>query len=203
MNEETLLIIAIVVLAIVLLGAVGTGFSGFFERYTNFMVWFQGADWKKINLILALIFSIFNFGFIGFLALILRRYHALIGRVPETKEKEKIVLPAEEIRETWKNIHALANSSNPSDWSIAILQADVLLSDVLKNLGYEGATMADQLKITDPTHLPSIDRVWAAHRLRNVIAHDPTEPHTQETILHALDSFEQGLAELGIMGEKK
>ncbi len=203
MSEDTLLIIAIVVLAVLLLGAVGVGFGGALDRYTHIASWFQNVEWKKINLIFALIFSLINFGLIGFLGVIIRRHHALVWRVPEIKTKEAVVLPKDEISQTWKNIKALTHSGSSSDWSIAILQADVLLSDVLHNLGYEGATMADQLKIVDPTRLPSLKNVWAAHRLRNVIAHDPTETHTHETMLHAIDSFERGLKELGMMEEEK
>lgn len=200
MTEDKLIIFFIIVLAAVLLGILATGAGGMLERYTNIAAWFNGIHWKKINLILALIFSAFNLFFIGFLAVIIRRHIALISHEPAAAQaKEKAVLPKDEISQTWKNIRELGNSNNPSDWSIAILQADVLLSDVLRNLGYDGETMAEQLKIVDPTRMPSLERVWSAHRLRNMIAHDPTQELTRETVIQALKSFEQGLAELGMM----
>jgi hypothetical protein len=86
---------------------------------------------------------------------------------------------------------------------MAVIRADALLEDVLMHLGYEGATLAERLKIIDASQMPSLDRVWSAHRLRNMIVHDPLEQHTKETIIQALRSYEQALKELGMMEESK
>ena len=93
----------------------------------------------------------------------------------------------------------LMNSTNPSDWNMAVLRADALLDEILIKLGYEGETMADRLKIVNSRQIPSLERVWAAHRLRNNIAHDPLEQNTREIIVYAVKAYEQALTELGMM----
>ena len=109
----------------------------------------------------------------------------------------------EEGGRAWDGIRDLANSGNPSDWNMAVLRADALLDDILSRQGYDGITMAERLKVVDPVKLPSLDRLWSAHRLRNMIAHDPLEQHTKETIIHALRSYEVALKELGMLREEK
>jgi len=47
--------------------------------------------------------------------------------------------------------------------------------------------------------MPSLDRVWSAHRLRNAIAHDPMTEHTKEIIINALRAYQDALREMGVM----
>ena len=75
----------------------------------------------------------------------------------------------------------------------------VIVDDVLQDLRYEGPTLADRLRIVDPTKLPSLERIWSSHRLRNIIAHEPLEQHPRETIIEALRAYEQGFRDLGFL----
>lgn len=109
----------------------------------------------------------------------------------------------EEARSAWEEIQRLAASQNPSEWNMAIIRADGLFDEALQRLGYEGESMADRLKIIDPAKLPSLERIWSAHRLRNTIVHGALQEHTKETISYALRSYEQGLIELGVLGPQK
>ena len=79
------------------------------------------------------------------------------------------------------------------------IPAGATVDDLLSHLGYEGETIAERLKIVDPTQLKSIDRVWSAHRLRNAIAHEPLQQYTREMIMHALDSYQLAFQELGFL----
>ena len=85
---------------------------------------------------------------------------------------------------------------------MAVIRADGLLDSALLDRGYEGETVADRLKIVDSTKMPSLERVWSAHRLRNLIVHGPLEAHPKETIVYALRSYELALKELGMLKEK-
>ena len=82
---------------------------------------------------------------------------------------------------------------------MAVLRADALLDETLRDAGYEGPTMADRLKVVDPNQLPSLDRVWSSHRLRNAIAHDPTDQYSRETIVSAIASYRAAFRDLGFM----
>lgn len=74
--------------------------------------------------------------------------------------------------ERWAAVQENVGSSSEGDWRLAILEADILLDDMLKDLGAFGDTLGERLKSTTPHTLPSIQKAWEAHLVRNKIAHD-------------------------------
>lgn len=192
-----------VILGLAILVIFGAFLGGVFSRYEEVIEWFRSAAWQRLNLTLALISMPFNIFFLCIIVVIFRRYQRLIAKkIVAESAIAHAPPPKDEIANNWTQIREFANSTNPSDWNMAVLRADALLEDVLTHLGYEGTTLAERLKIVDSTKLPSIERVWSAHRLRNMIAHDPMEQHMKETIVHALRSYEQALKELGVFKEE-
>ncbi len=71
----------------------------------------------------------------------------------------------------WEGISILASSNNESDWRRAILDADIMLAELLNERGYPGATLGDQLKMANPLQFTTIQIAWEAHRMRNALAH--------------------------------
>lgn len=192
-------VIPVLVIGLVVFAIFGAFIAKGFHWYEGILNALYSWDWMTIRRNLAIFFTFVNAALVALAMYSLRRIVEL-RKAGLVEEKEiHPVLPRDEVRESWSHIRDLANSSNPSDWNMAVLRADALLDDVLRHMGYEGVSMADRLKIVDPARLKSIDRVWSGHRLRNMIAHDPTEQHTKETIIHALRSYEQAMKELDMM----
>jgi hypothetical protein len=75
----------------------------------------------------------------------------------------------------WENVQSHISSTNPSDWRQAILEADVMLDDILTDLGYQGAGVGEKLKRVNPGDMKSLDEAWEGHKIRNQIAHEGTE----------------------------
>lgn len=197
---NTLIIAAIIFIAAVgILGGVG---AALFGNYVDFIQRFYSYNWRFAYILITGIVGVLDTGLLIAVGVIYRKY-ADVGKgreVGPVKEiTTRIAPPQEELAANWQDITALAASDNPSDWNMAVLRADAQLDDMLSHLGYDGETMADRLKIVDPTKLTSLDRVWSAHRLRNAIAHDPLEQHTRETIIHSLKSYEAAFKELKLM----
>ncbi|OGC84951.1 hypothetical protein A3F55_02970 [Candidatus Adlerbacteria bacterium RIFCSPHIGHO2_12_FULL_53_18] len=71
----------------------------------------------------------------------------------------------------WETIVMLAASPQESDWRRAIIEADVMLGDLLTSQGYRGATIGDQLKDANPLQFTTLDLAWKAHKMRNDVAH--------------------------------
>lgn len=195
--------VAIVIL-LVALSVLGVYINEVLDLYQRALDWFYSKNWQRINFWLTIIFSTTNAGLLTFIIFTIWRYTKLdeIVRAEGVQKEELPEPPEKEVGQQWGHIRGLANSENPSDWNMAVLRADALLDDILKHLGYMGETMAERLKIVDPTKFSSLDSVWSAHRLRNMIAHDPLEQHTRETIIHALRSYDQALKDLGMFEEK-
>ena len=64
------------------------------------------------------------------------------------------------------------NSPNPGDWRLCILEADIMLSEMLNKLNYKGDTIGDKLKTAAKGDFQTLDFAWEAHKIRNAIAHE-------------------------------
>lgn len=74
--------------------------------------------------------------------------------------------------ERWAAVVENVSSASESDWRLAILEADIVLDDMLKDIGALGDTVADRLKSVNEHTLPSVQKAWQAHLVRNRLAHD-------------------------------
>lgn len=199
--SEIALASIIFILVVSIIGAYLTGVLG---RYIDFVDAF-GEFWRKAHLLIAVIVTMMNIGLIIFMAQILRKFfhlnvqHPLFIVPADASPRERAVPLEKEVSGEWEGIKKFASSQNASEWNMAVLQADALLDDVLQHMGHEGNTVKERLDLVDPTQLPSYDRVLSAHRLRNMIAHDPMVQHTKETISHALASYELAFREFGVL----
>lgn len=75
----------------------------------------------------------------------------------------------------WNNVIAHIESEHPSDWRLAIIEADVMLAELLDKLNLNGDTMGDKLKSVERSDFITLDDAWEAHKIRNQIAHEGSE----------------------------
>lgn len=114
---------------------------------------------------------------------------SLDGENTESKENEK-----------WVKILAHAHSENPAEWRLAIIEADIMLDELLTDLEYQGEGVGEKLKAVDPTDMLTLDLAWEAHKIRNRIAHsgqdfDLSERETRRVI----KLFEEVFREFGVV----
>ena len=79
------------------------------------------------------------------------------------------------LAEKWQTVQAHINSDNPSQWRLAILEADIMLDDILDKMGYQGDSIGDKLKGIEKSDFLTLDAAWEAHRIRNQIAHEGSD----------------------------
>lgn len=72
----------------------------------------------------------------------------------------------------WKHIESLVNGATAHEWREAIIEADILLDEVLTNRGYVGDGLGEKLKSADRLTFSTLDDAWEAHKVRNQIAHE-------------------------------
>lgn len=72
----------------------------------------------------------------------------------------------------WARIVTHLNSDNESDWRLAILEADLILEEMLHSMGYNGDSIADQLRGVERSDFNTLDQAWEGHKVRNKIAHE-------------------------------
>ena len=74
----------------------------------------------------------------------------------------------------WQGVVARTATNDESQWKLAIIEADTILDEAIKQLGFKGKTMGDRMKQIKPGKFPMLEEAWRAHRVRNYIVHDPT-----------------------------
>lgn len=87
----------------------------------------------------------------------------------------------------WDKIVAQSNSMNPSDWRTAIIDADVMLEELLRAQSYHGDGVGEMLKSVEKSDFLTLEAAWDAHKVRNQIAHptpdfDLTDRETKRVI---------------------
>ena len=78
-------------------------------------------------------------------------------------------------KKRWENVTRQIESLNENDWKNAIIEADIILGELLVKLGYKGATIGEQLKRVARSDFKTIDQAWEAHKVRNQIAHEGSD----------------------------
>ncbi len=72
----------------------------------------------------------------------------------------------------WEKILKNIDSLNESDWRLAILEADIMLGDLLERMYLPGDTIGDKLKAVEKSDFTTLDNAWEAHKVRNQVAHE-------------------------------
>ena len=73
----------------------------------------------------------------------------------------------------WDVIMEKLKSGLESDYKLAVIEADGVLDEVLKKVGYKGENLEARLKQLSPVHYPDLDKMQEVHRIRNDIVRDP------------------------------
>jgi hypothetical protein len=74
--------------------------------------------------------------------------------------------------EKWKKVLDYLFSTNQNDWKLAIIEADLMLFDLLTQMGFKGENLGDKLKEANQNKFKNINSAWEVHNIRNKIAHE-------------------------------
>jgi len=99
----------------------------------------------------------------------------------------------------WNKIIKTIQANSPEALKVAIIEADKLVDDALKQLGFEGETMADRLNTVSVDDVKSLERLWRAHRVRNNLVHTPGFEVSPEITKDVLSNYETFLKEIKLL----
>lgn len=131
--------------------------------------------------------------FVFFLAAVLIIGAILFGVITMTKGGSK-QLDVNRYRTKWLEIEQKLVRDDTASYQLSVLNADKLLDQALKEKGISGDTMGARMKVVKWSNA---NAVWAAHKLRNQIAHESDVEFDYITARRALASFKQGLKDIG------
>lgn len=121
---------------------------------------------------------------------------------PDTREVPSGYIPDTNgiTNPTWNMIQSYAQSGNPAELRLAIIEADIMLFDVLKKSGFDGDHIGDVLKNINKSQLANIDSAWRAHKVRNELAHQGSNYVLSRTAAeNALGEYKKVFDDLGLI----
>lgn len=129
----------------------------------------------------------------------------LLGKINNIYGVQKAMLyienskAEEQVNPHWNKIINLAESLNESDWRLSVLEADIMLSELLDKMSLPGDTLSDKLKSVERSDFLSIDDAWEAHKVRNKIAHEKDFVLTQREAKRVITLYENVFREFQII----
>lgn len=105
-------------------------------------------------------------------------------------------LDVEQYRSRWLSIEQSVVKDSEPTYHMAVMNADKLVDQALRESGVKGQTMGDRMKFARD-RWSHRDALWAAHKLRNQIAHEPDVRINYDTTRRALAGFKRALKDLG------
>jgi len=112
----------------------------------------------------------------------------VIYDIAHVKEEKKV---ASDKAVRWQAILDKVNSDSDTSWKIAIMDADILLDEVLQEQGYTGAGVGERLKQVGPEFKDSVQYAWEGHKVRNQVAHDAQYVLSQRDARQAISMYER------------
>ena len=173
----------------------------FNDFYSSFYDYFSTYDWAYFLFWARIISGAISVALIAAIAVIVKKLAFYNRPLRREKPGVKIHPVRKAAKEPWLAILKKLDSENPSDWNLAIMQADSIVDNILKEMGLGGETMGERMKALDKSRLASLDDLWEAHRIRNEIAHSSEKNVTKHRAVYAVSLFEEVLKELGYIEE--
>ncbi|MHB1316483.1 MAG: hypothetical protein ACYCZW_01360 [Minisyncoccota bacterium] len=102
---------------------------------------------------------------------------------------ESVVTPVS-INRSWDRVKLYIESYNESEWRLAVIEADIMLAELLDTMNLGGDSIGDKLKGVEKSDFTTLDLAWEAHKIRNQIAHDPSFMLTQREAKRVIGLYE-------------
>lgn len=172
-------IIFLILVVTGVLAATGKWISQYHDAWITFV--------NKLPFILINIFSryvVFAF-FLSIILLFALIYYSIKEREIRKKIMSRVLPPEGEKKiafekavfenPKWKLVEDHINSDDPNKWKLAILEADIILSEILDTLNLPGEGVGEKLKNVEASDFDNIEQAWEAHKIRNAIAHQGSD----------------------------
>ena len=153
----------------------------------------QDQNW----IIVKIIFIVVSVLLVILIAMVILKIKNLMGvKINLLKE----ILPPEPatsgLNARWEEIEKHINSTREAEWKFAVIEADKLIDEVLKGVGFQGDTMGDRLMNIQPGQLTTLQNLWEAHKIRNRLVHDVNYFLRYTEAKRAVGLYEKTLKEL-------
>lgn len=96
------------------------------------------------------------------------------------------------VSKRWQGIIEKLESPSMGDWKLAILEADIILDEIVHRMKYPGETLGEKLKNVERSDFNTADKAIEAHKVRNTIARESGNFFiTQEEARRVIDLYRE------------
>lgn len=110
-------------------------------------------------------------------------------------EYEPLKTKKGKVTKEWEKIARRLEIEDEASYKLAIIEADKLVDNLLKDMNYAGESMGDRLKMIDESKLKNINELWEAHKARNNIVHDANFKLSYREAQRIIETYENVLRE--------
>lgn len=96
----------------------------------------------------------------------------------------------------WAKITSRLETGLEAEYKLAVIEADSILDNILKRIGFGGVTLGERLERLTVATLPNLKQILEAHKIRNNIVHDPDYRLTLDEARRMSGIYEQALRDL-------
>jgi hypothetical protein len=169
--------------------------ENFPQNLMSFFIYPPESEWLLIVKIVFIVSFLFIIGFIIF-ALVKSSWLKFLILYDASEFLSFRPFGARKIEKDWRKIIIRLNTGLESEYKLAVIEADNMLNDTLKKMGYKGESPGERLEKLTSATLSNIEEVSAAHKVRNNIIHDPNFKLSLDEARKKLDIFEKAFRDL-------
>jgi hypothetical protein len=155
----------------------------------------QFEEWL---LILKISFIVLSLGMVGFMVFAIIKSSWLKYLILYDAAEFLSFRPygVKKLEKQWGKITARLDTGLESEYKLAIIEADSMMDDTLKRMGYSGESLGERLEKLTSATLPNIEDIKQAHQTRNNIIHDPDYSLSLDDARSLLGVYERAFRDL-------
>jgi len=172
-----------------------------YQIYDWVYAYYFSGQWRQILVILKIVALAVSFLLAIFILFLLFRIRTDIKKSLK-RVSESIAgtnLPQKVFHKRWQSILKKAESEDEDSQKLAIIEADKMLDDLLKETGLKGENMGERLKQIDPNQIANLEALWEAHKIRNRIVHEPDYRLKPNEVKEVIEIYRRALEDLGAL----
>jgi len=166
--------------------------------YKDIIKFYNSGAFSVIKFLLGI------YAIIVFVDIILLLVHrGLGGNIRETLTgmniPQELTSKKKKTRAMWSKIRQRLESANEAEYKMAIIEADDIINELVRGLGYKGENFGERLSNIPDAQIANIEGMKQAHELRNRIIHDENLTLSREESDNALSHYEEFLRSFQVL----
>ena len=99
----------------------------------------------------------------------------------------------------WQALLLRLETGRQEEYKLALIEADTMLDQTMKRVGYAGETLNEKLQKISLVILPNAKEVQEVHAMRDTIVHDPNFVLTLDQAKRAMNVYQKAFEDLDLI----